>query len=328
MDAPPRTILLTGATGFIGRALMPRLLAAGHRVRAATRHPPRTPTLTRRLTWVRCDLLEPRQLEDALRGANAAYYLVHSMGKGQRDFREVEQRQAHAFADAAARAGLSRIIYLGGVAPAGVPSEHLASRLEVGEILRAGKVPTLELRASMIIGVGSASWQIVRDLAMRLPAMVLPKWLDSVTCPLALEDAVEALVRALELPLEGSAWFDLPGPDVVSGRDILMRLAALRGRRVPALRVPVLTPYLSSLWLKFVTRADFSLARELVAGLTEDLLPVNRRYWELIDYTPKWGFDEAAKRALAEEAGHPRTRGVGSAIEELLVERFGPKLKA
>jgi len=150
------------------------------------------------------------------------------MGRGNTDFRQLEQRAAQAFIAAAAEAGVERIIYLGGPAPPGPPSEHLKSRLEVGEILRAGKVPTIELRASMVIGNGSASWQIVRDLALRLPGMLLPTWLKSRTRPVALSDVIAALVAAAELPLLSSEWFDLPGPEILSGRQILERIAALR----------------------------------------------------------------------------------------------------
>jgi uncharacterized protein YbjT (DUF2867 family) len=154
----------------------------------------------------------------------------------------------------------------------------------------------------MVIGYGSASWQIVRDLAMRLPAMVLPRWLKSRTRPVALDDVVTALIAAAELPIEASAWFDIPGPEIMSGRQILERIAALRGRRILAVEVPVLTPQLSALWLRLVTRADFTLARELVLGLSEDLLPKDERFWDLIGHTQLVSFDDAARRALASES--------------------------
>jgi uncharacterized protein YbjT (DUF2867 family) len=154
----------------------------------------------------------------------------------------------------------------------------------------------------MVIGNGSASWQIVRDLAMRLPAMVLPRWLKSRTRPVALDDVVAALIAAAELPLETSAWFDIPGPEIMSGRQILERIAALRGRRILAVEVPMLTPQLSALWLRLVTRTDFALARELVLGLGEDLLPANERFWNLIGHTQLVSFDDAARRALASES--------------------------
>jgi len=304
-----RRVLVTGATGFIGRALVPALCARGTRVVAASRRPTASAVDAAGVRWLICDLLCPETLPAALAGIQVAYYLVHSMGGGRADFGELERRGAEAFAAAAAKAGLERIVYLGGPAPPGRPSEHLRSRLEVGEILRAGSVPAVELRSSMVIGAGSASWQIVRDLAVRLPVMVLPRWLKSRTRPVALDDVVAALVAAAELPLEGSAWFDLPGPEVVSGRQILERIAALRGRRFLALEVPLLTPRLSALWLRLVTRTDYALARELVLGLGEDLLPKDERFWQLVDHGPLISFDEAARRALASEQPIERRRG-------------------
>lgn len=200
----------------------------------------------RGVEWVRCDVDRRADLDRAMQGVGAVFFLVHSMGGGSHDYLETERRVAQEVRDAAARAGVARIVYLGGVAPAAEPSEHLKSRLAVGEVLRSGSVPTIELRASMIIGNGSASWQIVRDLALRLPAMILPSWTASRTCPIALEDVVVALVRALDIPLPKSAWYDIPGPDVVSGRQILSTIAALRGRRVPGVAVPFLSVSLSS----------------------------------------------------------------------------------
>lgn len=318
-DDPAPKILVTGATGFIGGALLRALRNRGEMVVAASRrvHPS---SQRGGVEWRRCDLLRPETLPAALAGVRVAYYLVHSMGGGRSEFIELERRAAVAFAEAAARAGVERIVYLGGPAPRGAPSDHLQSRLAVGEILRTSSVPTVELRASMVIGSGSASWQIVRDLAMRLPVMVLPKWLESRTRPVALDDVVAALIAAAEMPLHESAWFDLPGPESMSGRQILERIAALRGRRIFAVQVPVLTPRLSALWLRGVTRADYSLARELVLGLGQDLLPEDDRFWRLVGHTELLSFDEAARRALAAEAPPHGTWQHLARVEERLVE--------
>lgn len=299
-DASDREVLVTGATGFIGRNLVAALLARGVRVAAASRRPQPSRDGSG-VRWLCCDLHRAETLPAAFADIEVAYYLVHSMGAGHTDFGELERRAAEAFVEAAANAGIKRIVYLGGSSPAGPASEHLRSRLAVGEILRAGSVLAVELRASMVIGQGSASWQIVRDLAMRLPAMVLPRWLESRIMPVALEDVLIALAAAAKLPLPASEWFDIPGPEIMSGRQILERIAALRGRKILAIQVPMLTPELSALWLRLVTRADFELARELVLGLREDLLPDDARFWGLIEQTELVSFDDAARSALAAE---------------------------
>jgi uncharacterized protein YbjT (DUF2867 family) len=309
----------------VGRALVPALIEAGYEVRATTRDLARARPAPR-VEWVACDMTRYSELARALEGVDAVYFLVHAMGGGAHDYVAIERRVAQSLRDLAARAGVKRIVYLGGVAPGGASSEHLRSRLAVGEILRSGSVPAIELRASMIVGHGSASWQIVRDLAMRLPAMILPAWTSSKTCPIALDDAVVALVRALRVPLAKSEWFDIPGPDVVSGRDIFLTIAALHGRRVPSIPVPFLSVSLSSWWLKLVTHADFSLARELVLGFKGDLLPRDARYWAEIDYIPKWSFEAAARKALADGALALQPGGGAGKLVEDIVQRISPKL--
>jgi uncharacterized protein YbjT (DUF2867 family) len=319
-------VLVCGATGFVGRALIPALLQRGHHVRACARHVPANDASRPNLENVRCDLLDEEALAAVLAGREAAYYLVHSLGSGA-NYRDLDRRAAQVFTAAAAAAGVRRIVYLGGVEPSGRPSEHLASRLEVGRILRGGSVPTLELRAAMIVGAGSASWQIVRDLALRLPAMVLPAWLRSRLCPIAIDDVVQALVDALEVPAPESAVYDIPGPDTLTGKQILESIAALEGRRVVTLSLPWLTPKLSALWLKLVTRANFSLARELVLGLTDDLLPRDRRYWDLTGHPPRLSFEAAARAAIQREREPRPHHGLGE-LEEFLVRRLGPRLRA
>ena len=184
----PQRVLLTGATGFIGRNLYRPLEAAGYDVRCLTRKLEEAQGLWPERQWVRGDIGDPGRLPSAMEGCDFAFYLVHGMGSHRPGWAEEELRWARNFAQAAEQAGVSRIVYLGGVAPQGTPSEHLLSRLNTGEALRAGQVPCLELRAGMIIGPGSASWTIVRDLAARLPAMVLPAWLEYRSEPVAVDE--------------------------------------------------------------------------------------------------------------------------------------------
>jgi uncharacterized protein YbjT (DUF2867 family) len=316
-----KQILLTGATGFVGSAVQPALQAAGWRVRCMTRDLGRARRRWPHREWVEADVADEASCRRALDGCEAGLYLVHAMGEGV-GFRAREVESARRFARAAAAAKLARLVYLGGVAPAGEASNHLESRVEVGAVLRAGAVPTVELRASMIIGQGSLSWLIVRDLAARLPAMVLPRWLKSRTQPVAIDDVVVGLVRALELPLPTSACFDLPGPDTLSGREILERTAIVMGLPRPRmLEVPLLTPRLSSLWVRFVTRARWSIARELVVGLTSDLLARDDRFWALVDHPARLDFAAAARRALAAERRERPVSGAWGAIERLLWRR-------
>lgn len=323
-----RPVLVTGATGFVGRALVPALRAAGLRVRALSRGdaPGGRGAGDPGLEWARGDVGRPADLPAALDGAGAAFFLVHGMASGEEDYAEAERRAAAAFAREAERAGLERIVYLGGVAPRGRPSRHLASRLAVGEVLVAGRVPALELRASMIVGAGSASWRVVRDLALRLPAMVLPSWAESRTCPVAIEDVTAALLAALDLPLRGGLSLDLPGPDVLRIREILERVAALRGRRLPWIRAPLPAPNVSSLWLKLVSGAEWNVVRELVLGLEHDLLPrEGASLWDRLPPRALLGFDEAARRALAEDRPGPGLRGALGELEEAIVQRLGPR---
>jgi uncharacterized protein YbjT (DUF2867 family) len=302
MIRPGDQILLTGATGFVGSRLWPALHREGYRVRCLSRDPERARRQWPDREWVNGDIGAPEALREALAGCAAAFYLVHGMAEGGADFHRRELAAANGFRAAAEAAGLRRVVYLGGVAPRGEPSRHLASRLAVGEALRSGRVSTLELRASMIVGGGSLSWQIVRDLAARLPFMVLPRWLRSRTQPVSIGDVMVALTRGLDLPEAGSAWYDIPGPEALSGAEILRETARLLGLRQPVMvQVPFLSPWLSSHWVRFVTRADWSVARQVVVGLKEDLLATDDRFWKLIDHPAPAGFAEAARQAIADE---------------------------
>lgn len=315
MTAPHATILLSGAAGFVGSAVMPALAARGWHVRCLTRDVGQARKRQPALDWVGGDVADTASCARALAGCQAALYLVHGIGEGG-DYHGREVAAAKTFCHAAAAAGVERLVYLGGIAPAGSGSEHLRSRLDVGETLRTGPVKAIELRASMIVGHGSLSWLIVRDLAARLPVMVLPQWLKSRTQPVAIGDVVIALVRALELPLATSASFDLPGPLALSGKEILEETARVMGLSHPRMiEVPLLSPRLSSLWVRFVTRAKWSVAREVVVGLSDDLLARDDRFWRLIDHPTRLTFAEAVRVALSAERRQQPVTGPWGAIE-------------
>jgi uncharacterized protein YbjT (DUF2867 family) len=297
-DDDRERILLTGATGFVGNRLYPALEERGYDVVCASRRPERARANHPDREWVELDVERPETIADAAEGCNAAYYLIHQITSGP-DYQERERRSSRYFRDAVDAAELERVVYLGGVEPAGGTSEHLESRLETGRILRGRDLSTVELRAAMIIGRGSASWQIVRDLAARLPAMVLPAWTQTRSQPVWIGDVVVALVMALELDLDGSDWFNIPGPETLTVEEVLADTAAVLGNDPWMLDVPFVTPRLSSYWLRFVTRADTKLARELVEGLKFDLITEKKILWDDIDHAPLTSFAEAVRREAA-----------------------------
>ncbi len=295
------TILLTGATGFIGSHVAIALTAAGCEVRCATRSAAEARAKHPDRTWVELDLERPETLGPALEGCDRAVYLVHGMGGGNKDYPEHERVSAEAFVAAATAAKLRRVVYLGGVVPRRGASKHLRSRQVTGEILRSGGVDTIELRAAMVIGAGSASWNMVRDLARRLPAMLLPSWLRNISFPVAVEDVVIAIVEALGLPSTGSRVYEIPGPERITHRDLLVRAAAAMGRKSLMLSVPVLTPRLSSYWIALVTRTSLAMAKELVEGVRHNLEPLGDSLWTQIAHQPM-PLDEAIRSALLDES--------------------------
>lgn len=300
-----QTVLLSGATGCVGQAMYPALRAAGHEVRCGSRSPERARARFPDREWVRLDVEDPATLPQALEGCAAALFLVHGMGEGG-DYPDREARAAEAFARAAERANVQRVVYLGGPEPLGHGSRHLRSRLHTGQILRAGAVPCFELRAAMILGKGSAGWQMFRDLSRRLPAMVLPRWLTHASWPVALDDVVAAVLACLELPLEQAGWYDLPGPERVTYREMLRRCARAQGRSPWMIGVPLLSPRLSSYWIAAVADADFNVARELVLGAIEDLDPSGPILWDLLPDHPLTGLDAAIQRSLINDPGSTR----------------------
>lgn len=297
-------ILVLGASGYIGSHLVPRLAAEGHRVRAAAR---RAEVLEARgwqgVETVPADALKPDSLAAALAGIDVAYYLVHSMGGGP-GFAKRDRQAARNFREAAAAAGIQRIIYLGGPRPPGKASEHLASRLQTGDVLRAGPVPVTELRAGLIVGPGSAGFEVLRDLVNHLPVMVTPRWVQSRTQPIALDDLLEYLVQLLAHPETAGETYNVAGPETLRYRDLLAGYAKVTGRRFRAIDVPVLTPRLSSYWLGLVTSVPVSVARPLVDGLKTDLLMDDSAIRGIIPI-PLHTYEEAVVSALGRERNEP-----------------------
>ncbi len=267
-------VLVTGATGYIGGAIVPPLLAAGHRVRVLVRDPGRI----RGRPWeaqvevVKGDLLDAATLPPALTSCDAAYYLVHSMGTAS-SFHERDLQAAGNFAGAAARAGLRRILYLGGLGDESKRlSEHLSSRQATGERLRQGQVPVTELRAAIVVGAGSISFEMIRNLVERLPVMIIPRWVSQRVQPIGIRDALAYLVAALTEPAAAGEIIEIGGADVVTYREMMMAYAEQRGLRRLLVPVPLLTPWLSSHWVNLVTPASAGLARALVEGLRSEVV--------------------------------------------------------
>jgi uncharacterized protein YbjT (DUF2867 family) len=301
-----KTVLVSGASGFIGSHVAARLAEERYRVRAMTRHPrdyhgAGEPT--------EADVSDPGSLTAAFAGVNAAYYLVHSLAAD--DFERRDAAAARNFAKAAAAAGVGRIIYLGGLgANDGALSAHLRSRREVERILKSGSVPVTVLRAAVVIGHGGISWEMTRQLAHRLPAMVTPRWVRTRTQPIALPDAVRYLTGVLEPAEARGRTYEIGGPEVLRYIDMLQRVAKIRGRRLPNLTVPLLTPRLSSAWLKLVTDVDLATARNLVDSMTTEVVVRDDAIIRLIPGAPV-GYDDAVRLALADReraAGQDRVR--------------------
>jgi uncharacterized protein YbjT (DUF2867 family) len=264
-------VLLTGATGYIGGRLLPRLLDDGHRVRCLARDPDRArDRLPRGAEVVGGDVVSGEGVAEALEGIEVAYYLVHSMGAGSADFAERDRTAAQGFAARARAAGVRRVVYLGGLE--GDVSEHLRSRHEVAEVLAAGGPPTVHVRAAMVIGSGSASFQILERLVRRLPLMVTPRWIDTRSQPVAIGDVV-ATLAALATYDDPPPEVQLGGAEVLTYREMMDRLAKIVGRRAPLIvPTPFLSPSLSSYWVAAVSGQSLGLVRPLVDGLSAEMV--------------------------------------------------------
>jgi uncharacterized protein YbjT (DUF2867 family) len=293
-------VLLTGATGYVGGRLLPLLEQRPLVVRPLVRNTEKLRSHCKPSTQVvRGDVLDIRSLDEAMRGVHTAYYLVHLMS-GNTDFEKQDRQAAVNFADSARRAGVRRIIYLGGLgddANANL-SPHLRSRHEVGRILRDSGVETIEFRASIVIGAGSLSFNLIQSLTDRLPVMICPRWLTTPTQPIAVDDVLAYLLAAKDLPVGESRIFEIGGTDVVTYGDLIREYARQRGLRRWLISVPVLTPYLSSLWLALVTPASFEVGRHLIEGLKNPTVVQDANALNVFSLRPM-GVSAAIQKALA-----------------------------
>lgn len=300
MSAAPRRVLLTGGTGYVGGRLLASLDPDRYRIRCLARRPEamraRAPE---GVEVVGGDVLDETSLDAAMEGVDIAYYLVHSMGSSG-SFEREDRKAATSFANAAARAGVRRLIYLGGLGDAPDLSAHLASRQEVGRILRDGSVPTIELRASIVIGSGSLSFEMIRALVERLPIMVTPRWVEVLAQPIGIEDVIAYLAEALEAPDEVHGIFEIGGPERMSYMELMHEYADQRGLTRRMIPVPLLTPRLSSLWLGLVTPIYARIGRKLIDSLRNETVVRDDRARRVFEVSPRTAA-EAMRRALANE---------------------------
>ncbi|MGC8640101.1 MAG: NAD(P)H-binding protein [Isosphaeraceae bacterium] len=297
-------ILLTGGSGYVGGRLIPLLERQGVNLRCLARNPDKLRSKVQATSEVvQGDVLDPPSLDRALPGVHTAYYLVHLMS-GSKDFEREDRQAALNFAGAARQVGLRRIIYLGGLGDDADPklSPHLRSRHEVGMILRDSGVETIEFRASMVIGAGSLSFDLMKSLTDRLPVMLCPRWLTTPTQPIAVNDVLAYLLAAKDLSPSGSRIFEIGGTDVSTYGELIREYARQRRMRRWLISVPVLTPYLSSLWLTIVTPASFEVGRHLIEGLKNPTVVRDRSALDVFPIHPM-GIREAIQRAIADTEG-------------------------
>ena len=293
-------VLLTGASGYVGGRLIPLLERHPVVLRCLARTPDKLRPVVKEPTQiVRGDVLDVSSLDAALQGVHTAYYLVHLMS-GSKDFEKEDRQAATNFALAAKQAGVQRIIYLGGLGDDAEPklSPHLRSRHEVGQILKTSGVETIEFRAGMVVGAGSTSYQLMKSLTDRLPVMLCPRWLATATQPIAVDDVLAYLLAAKDLPSGDSRIFEIGGPDVVTYGDLIREYARQKGLRRWLISVPVLTPYLSGLWLALVTPATYEVGRHLIEGLKNPTVVLDKSALDVFPIRPM-GVKEAIQKAIA-----------------------------
>jgi uncharacterized protein YbjT (DUF2867 family)/uncharacterized protein YndB with AHSA1/START domain len=293
-------ILVTGATGYIGGRLVPRLLKDAHRVRCLVRDPSRLEGRPwhNAVEIVAGDVLQPASLRQALDGVSVAYYLIHSMGAGAH-FEERDLVAARNFSAAAKAAGVERIIYLGGLAePSPALSDHLRSRQQTGEALREGGVPVTEFRAGVIVGSSSLSFEMIRYLTERVPVMICPRWVYTRAQPIGIRDVLDYLVESISVPASSGRIVEIGGADVITYGDMMTTYADVRGLKRWLVPVPFLTPRLSSLWVNLVTPIPAAMARPLIEGLRNENVVTDSAARELFPDIVPAGYRESVKRAL------------------------------
>ena len=296
-----RLILVSGATGYVGGRLVPRLLAAGHRVRCLVRDPSRLQgrSWLSQIEVATGDVLRPAGLADALAGVDVAYYLIHSMAGGA-GFHERDIEAARGFARAAASAGVGRIVYLGGLGDPEVGiSDHLRSRQDTGDALREAGVPVTEFRAAVVVGSGSISFEMIRYLTERLPVMICPKWVYTKVQPIGVDDLLSYLVQALGVPESADRIIEVGGADVRTYGDMMLGYAKARGLRRRLQPVPVLTPVLSSYWVHLVTPIPSTIARPLIEGLGSEVIVRDEVAQRLFPHIHPVDYMSAVRAAVA-----------------------------
>ncbi len=282
-------IVLTGATGYIGKRLLPRLIAEGHEVICCVRDSSRftaPPGMEGRVQAVEVDFLDRPTLAAIPDGIDCAYYLVHSMSSSQ-EFSEMEAASATNFRDRMDALNVGQVVYLSGIANQETLSRHLASRKHVEEILSSGGFSLTTLRAGIIVGSGSASFEIIRDLVEKLPFMIAPAWLETRCQPIGISDVIELLLRCLKNEATYHRSFDIGGPDIMTYKEMLLGYAAARGLKRAIVTVPVMTPRLSSYWLYFVTSTSFTLAQNLVNSMKVEVVCRDNEIMQLLDLHPR-----------------------------------------